>query len=125
MILAPRSRDEKKCLPRPTGVSLVDSGTICRVKICLLTQETSSNPTLIISSANQNRGLGYCFISLTSILSWDHSQSNDDLRGLLLCYSENHFDMTTSSSKETTKWRLKFPSSPPPHFLSSCPNYCK
>lgn len=127
MILAPRSRDEKKCLPSPTGVSLVVSDSICRIKIALLNQETSSNPTLIISSANQNRGLGYCFISFTSILSYDHSHSNDDLRGLLLCYSENqkHFDMTTSRPKETTKRRLKFPSSPPPHFLSSCPNYCK
>lgn len=50
-----------------------------------------------------------------------------DLRGLLLCYSENqkHFDMTTSRPKETTKWGLKFPSSPLPHFFSPCPNYCK
>lgn len=126
--LAPRARDKKRCLPSPTGVPPVDSDTICRVKTGLLNWETSSNPTVIISSANQKEALvivlplwpaSYHVITPTLM--------KFDLRGLLLCYSENqkHFDMTTSRPKETTKWGLKFPSSPSPHFFSPCPNYCK
>lgn len=104
----------------PTGAPLVESYNICRVRVGLYNQETSSDPTLVINFLQQIKTealvifLPLCPASYRAIAP---TVMMFDLRGLPLYYSENQklFDLTTSRPRETMKQRPKFLFlSPPP-----------
>lgn len=98
--------------PSPPGVRLVESCTICRVKVGLHNWETSSDPILEINFLRQIKTealvifLPFCPASYRAIAP---TVMMFDLRGLPLYYeNQKLFDLTTSRPRETMKQRPKF-----------------